>query len=98
MSEPAVLVVAGVILSDPLVNKRKYIHTRNAEVGKEVAVAGTRELTVRHWQLRWDIETREKWTAGLITNLAEWTERGYGEVNYCLTRLLTGHGLSLIHI
>lgn len=37
-------------------------------------------------------ETKGRWTHQMIPNIAEWVERGHGEVNYYLTQALSGHG------
>lgn len=92
VSEPAVLVVAGVMPIDLLAAEKKHIYERKEEVGKETATVEAKALTMQLWQERWSSETRGRWTARLIGNIAEWTGRRHGEVNYYLTQFFTGHG------
>ncbi|CAB0044081.1 unnamed protein product [Trichogramma brassicae] len=51
-----------------------------------------RRETLSKWQDRWDQASKGRWTHRLILNIAEWVERGHGEVNYNLTQLLCGNG------
>ncbi|CAB0044392.1 unnamed protein product [Trichogramma brassicae] len=44
-----------------------------------------------------DWASKGRWTHRLIPNIAEWVERGHGEVNYYLTQLLSGHGYFKSH-
>lgn len=45
------------------------------------------------WQERWNGEPeKHKWTKRLIKKVKEWTNRNYGELNFALTQMLTGHG------
>uniref|UniRef100_T1HTB1 Reverse transcriptase zinc-binding domain-containing protein n=1 Tax=Rhodnius prolixus TaxID=13249 RepID=T1HTB1_RHOPR len=37
-------------------------------------------------------ETRGRWTAVLLPDVRSWVGRGFGEVDYYLTQLLSGHG------
>lgn len=92
VSEPAVLIIAGVAPIDLQAAEKKYIHRRQAEVGKQAATVEAKELTKQCWQERWNSETRGRWTARLIGTISEWVERKSGEVNYYLTQFLTGHG------
>lgn len=92
VSEPAVLVVAGVVPIDLLAQERKHTYKRKEEVGRKAAAAEARDRTMRQWQERWNADARGRWTARLIDNLAPWVERRHGEVNFYLTQFLTGHG------
>ena len=52
-----------------------------------------RARTMARWQKRWTSDTKGRWTARLIKQLAVWTDRKHGEINYFLTQFLTAHGL-----
>lgn len=88
VSEPAVLVVAGVIPIDLLAFERKQIFDGDGALNR----AEARERTMEDWRNRWESDERGRWTARLIGDLREWVEREHGEVDFYLTQLLTGHG------
>uniref|UniRef100_T1HT18 Uncharacterized protein n=1 Tax=Rhodnius prolixus TaxID=13249 RepID=T1HT18_RHOPR len=44
------------------------------------------------WQAAWMEETRGRLTAALLPDVKSWVGRGFGEVDYYLTQLLSGHG------
>ena len=90
VSEPAVLVTAGVIPLDILAFERKRIFAKTPENGK--ANADARESSRILWKRRWDNDTRGRWTARLILRLSAWIDHKHGEVNYYLTQFLSGHG------
>ncbi|KAJ8963204.1 hypothetical protein NQ318_018670 [Aromia moschata] len=52
-----------------------------------------KEETIRKWQREWE-DTVEvgQWTKRLIPNVATWTNRKHGNVDYYLTQMLSGHG------
>ncbi|CAB0029193.1 unnamed protein product [Trichogramma brassicae] len=56
-----------------------------------------RRETLSKWQDRWDRASKGRRTHRLIPNIAELVERGHGEVNYYLTKLLSGHGYFKSH-
>ncbi|XP_046679324.1 uncharacterized protein LOC124366767 [Homalodisca vitripennis] len=92
VSEPAVLVVAGVIPVKLLAEERKAIYQRKGEIGKEPhATSSERTRTYRQWQGLWDQKTRGRWTARLIPMFQLWVKWRHGEVDYYLTQFLTGH-------
>lgn len=88
VSEPAVLVIAGVIPIDLLALERKRVYDGNGTVSR----AAARSHTMDEWQSRWEAESRGRWSFSLIGDLRGWTEREHGEVDFYLTQLLTGHG------
>lgn len=92
MSEPAILVVSGVIPIELQVLERSLLHTEKERLGKHMAAITVRSRIIRMWQEKWDAETRGRWTARLIPKLETWIGRRHGEVNYYLTQMLTGHG------
>ena len=91
VSEPAVLVIAGVIPIDLLAQERKTIHNTPVEV-RTIARKLARINSIRLWQDRWEREPRGRWTSRLIPQLDIWINREHGEVNYYLTQMFTGHG------
>ena len=92
VSEPAVMVIAGIIPIDLLAWERKEIFHKKKEVGKETAKKEGRIHTTELWKHRWENDSRGRWTFRLINNIAAWNDRKHGEVNYFLTQFLSGHG------
>ena len=92
VSEPAVMVIAGVIPVALLAKERKAIYRRKGENLREVVAREERQRTLNEWQLSWQNEPRGKWTARLIDKLDPWLNRKHGEIDYFLTQLLSGHG------
>ena len=93
VSEPAVLVIAGVIPVDLLAQGRKFVHEMEGTLGRARSREVAKEQALGAWQRRWMEDTRGRWTAKLIGELSTWFNRRHGEVNYYLTQMLTGHGL-----
>ena len=92
VSAQAVLVVAGVIPVDLLAFERKRIYGSSADIGRKNAAIAEREMTMENWQRRWTEERSGNWTRRLIRDLRPWLERKFGDVNFYVTQLLTGHG------
>lgn len=92
VSEPAVLVIAGVIPIDLLAEERKNVYDKKGHLGKKKAAEEARDLTVRKWQRAWEEETRGRWTAKLIPTIEPWLNRKHGEVTFYITQFLSGHG------
>ena len=93
VSEPAILVVAGVIPIDLLALERRFVHQQKPALGVVEAHRTARANTIQAWQHRWESSTKGRWTARLIPQVDTWLFRKEGEVNYYLTQFLTGHGL-----
>lgn len=90
---PAVLVIAGMIPIDLHILERRSIWTsRQTNDTTHRGEEETRQETMRKWQHRWNTDTRGRWTARLIPNIKEWVNRRFGEVDYFLTQMLSGHG------
>lgn len=86
-STDAVLVIAGIPPIGLLVKERCRIMTEG--IDRKVA----RQVVFREWQEKWNQENgKALWTKRLIRDVEVWNKRGYGETNYTLTQLLTGHG------
>ena len=92
VSEPAVMVIAGVIPVALLARERQAIYKRKGDEPREVVAREERQHTLDEWQLSWQNETRGRWTARLIGNLGAWLNRKHGETDYFLTQFLSGHG------
>lgn len=92
VSEPAVMVIAGVIPIDLLALERKSVFERDADTSREIASAQARRCSIIKWQERWNNEHRGRWTARLIPQIDIWINRKHGDVNYYITQFLSGHG------
>ncbi|XP_036322132.1 uncharacterized protein K02A2.6-like [Rhagoletis pomonella] len=51
-----------------------------------------RKHTLEMRQKKWDESSNGRWTQRLIPNIEKWFSRPYGEANFHLTQMLTGHG------
>lgn len=93
VSAAASMVIAGVVPIDLLAKQRKRLYElkreRNCNSERE---RDARSQAIAQWQQRWETESRGRWTAQLIPQVATWMKRKHGEVDYYLTQLLTGHG------
>lgn len=85
VSQEAVLIIARTPPIHLLALERQQIHE-----GEDRVTA--RQAVMTAWQAEWDTSTKGAWTRRLIPLMAEWVEREYGEVNFYLTQVLTGHG------
>lgn len=92
VSGPAVMVISGTIPIDLLAIERKRNWEAKRQDPRLISAQDLRRETLQNWQRLWEAETRGRWTARLIPNLGEWYDRKFGEVNYYLTQLLSGHG------
>ena len=93
VSEPAVFVIAGVILVDLLAQGRNFVHKMEGTLGRDRSREVAKEQTLGAWKRRWMEDTRGRWKAKLIGELSTGFNRRHGEDNYYLTQMLTGHGL-----
>lgn len=95
ISTDAVLVLSGLIPMHILSEERKRIFDLSRE-GEDITPAireAERIATIRRWQREWENpESDGRWTYRLIPDLNSWLNRKWGEVNYCLTQALSGHG------
>jgi len=91
VSEAAVLVISSCIPIDLLAFERRKRWEEKRE-GRVSTFEEARQHTIQQWQERWQSATNGRWTLRLIPNVKSWMEREYGEVNYYLTQLLSGHG------
>lgn len=91
VSEPAVLVVAGIVPIALLAQERKRAYIRKRQTGED-GPSDERDTTLNVWQRLWEDDGRGRWTARLIPYLRPWVTRRHGEVDFYLTQFLTGHG------
>lgn len=99
VSEPAVMVLAGVVPVHLLARERQVIYRRRDEGDRAAVAAEERENTLTAWQASWEVETRSAWCRRLLVEIRPWINRKHGEVGYYLTQFFTGHGyfLSYLH-
>lgn len=93
VSEPAILVLTGVIPIHLMASERKRIFDRREEDNRSRIAKEEREHTMDSWQELWTAEHRGRWTARLVPNIQTWMDRKHGEVDFYLTQFLTGHGI-----
>ena len=70
VSEPTVLVFAGVIPVDLLAQTRNFVHEIEGTLGRGRSREVAREQALGAWQARWIADTRRRWTAKLIGELS----------------------------
>ncbi|KAI5722031.1 hypothetical protein M8J76_002642 [Diaphorina citri] len=69
------------------------IEERAASYGKSKEERGAiREQTLTKWQERWEQGQKGAWTRELIRDVIPWYNRRFGEVDFWLTQVLSGHG------
>ncbi|XP_049308710.1 uncharacterized protein LOC125777657 [Bactrocera dorsalis] len=81
VSEPAVLVISGVIPIDLLAKERRQLWLWKKD-GIEIHMATrqqARKQTLELWQDRWTRERKGRWTAKLIKEIEKWHSRKHGE-------------------
>ncbi|KAJ8970334.1 hypothetical protein NQ317_017552 [Molorchus minor] len=80
VSEPAVLVIAGVMPIDMRATERKTAYSTKEEVGAKEARARARIQAMQRWQERWREEHRGRWTARLMPGQTFGKETRRGEL------------------
>ena len=98
VSEEALLVIAGVMPIRLMAKQRKLVYHNEDRIEKVNATKEARDIMFDAWQHDWDSTEKGRWTRRLIGQIRPWTERKHGEVNYCITQFLTGHGVFLDHV
>ena len=73
-----VFVVAGIIPNDLLAQERKQVYKRKAKVRNFKLEGSPVSIRRAQWQERGTGDSKGRWTARLIKQLAEWTDRKYG--------------------
>lgn len=92
VSEAAVLVIGSSIPIGLLATERKKRWDQKHWTEGRLTTRELRGQSIEQWQQMWQNQTHGRWTARLIPNLTVWVDRAFGEVNYYLTQLLSGHG------
>ncbi|XP_046834335.1 uncharacterized protein LOC124431019 [Vespa crabro] len=94
-SEPAILVIAGVIPIAPLAKELKAVHLRKTEV---VTTAPSKEERKKTIQVLADgfrvlgTQLKRKLDRDIDQRRNTWTGRLHGDTNYYLTQFQSGHG------
>uniref|UniRef100_A0A182MNQ3 Reverse transcriptase zinc-binding domain-containing protein n=1 Tax=Anopheles culicifacies TaxID=139723 RepID=A0A182MNQ3_9DIPT len=93
-------VVAGMIPLHILILEDARCHNRCRNTGCDFksARATEREVSLRQWQQEWVASPRGVWTRQLIPEVSTWVLRRFGEVEFFITQLLTGHGFFQAHL
>lgn len=92
VSEAAVMVISGTIPIDLLIRERRIKWKQRNQQENRLSAKEIRQHSLEAWQQRWQNEIYGRWTAQLIPILQTWINRTYGDVNYYLTQILSGHG------
>lgn len=85
ISGEGVGVIAGIPPIDLLIQERYEVY--NGSTKNEA-----RAQLMEKWQEKWTGGKHGRWTFTLIPNLHKWITRPYGEVDYYITQILSGHG------
>lgn len=85
ISDEAVTVIANCPPIDLLVTERTETYRG---IDKRIA----RGNLLNNWQLRWTNSPNLLWTKRLIQDILPWINRKHGEVDFCITQVLSGHG------
>ena len=59
---------------------------------KAIIKKNARDNMLISWQMQWEQSDKGRWTHTLIPNVKPWVNRKYGELNYHLTQIFSGHG------
>lgn len=92
VSQAAVLVIAGMIPIDIYAQERRKIWLLNINKPQTCTIEDVKLETVALWQTLWSEAIEGRWTARLIPNIQVWVRRIFGDVDYYLTQILSGHG------
>ncbi|GBP31023.1 Putative 115 kDa protein in type-1 retrotransposable element R1DM [Eumeta japonica] len=94
ISQEAVCVISGTLPLRILAAERRalYHRKRSTALSAEELSIEKRQNSINRWQLQWNAAAKRRWTHRLIPRIDVWINRSYGEVNYYLTQMLSGHG------
>jgi len=87
VSTDAALVIAGIPPIDLLGSEHQTL-ARNPGARK----ADCRATLLSEWQSRWISSSKGRWTFNLIPDIRPWVLRSFGETNFHITQVLSGHG------
>lgn len=88
VSEAAATVIASTPPADLLAKKRELDFLRRRNTVDD----STNVDIFKDWQSQWATEKTGRWTYKLIPDVASWTNRKHGKINFHLTQFLSGHG------
>jgi len=91
VSANAILVVAGMVPAHLKAQEQQF-KFRALKEGIVVEERNLRDMTFRKWQAQWDSTKTGLWPKRLISVIRKWTDRRFGETDFHLTQMLTGHG------
>ena len=93
VSTEAILVLARTIPWPLLVEERAKIYQgRNETDETTITETELKNETIKKWQERWENSEKGSWTRRCIPDVRKWMERGWGDLTYHTTQMLTGHG------
>ena len=92
------MVIAGVMPIRLMAKQGKLVYDNKDRMGKVNATKEAIDIVLDAWQHDWDCAEKRRWKRRLIGQIRPWTERKHGEVNYCITQFLTGHGFFLAYL
>lgn len=91
VSTAAALVVNGMIPAHlaALEIQKRFLYKKQSKIFEE---AVERKIKIEKWQKEWTESKKGRWTARLIANIKPWMSRKFGDCDFHLTQMLTGHG------
>ncbi|KAE9522341.1 hypothetical protein AGLY_017253 [Aphis glycines] len=85
VSHGAAAVISGIPPIQLLANEKRDIFEGRSKID-------ARNNLVSDWQQQWDTSPNGRWTHLLIGDISRWLLRGFGEVTFHLSQILSGHG------
>lgn len=85
MSFAAAAVLAGIPPIHLLAQER-------LEISNGTNRAEARKRLMELWQSEWELETKGRFTYRIMPKISYWNERRYGETNFKINQVFTGHG------
>lgn len=97
ISTSAASVLAGLPPIELLLQERKDIYEEkrsisNPDMEKTRIKMEARLRLLRKWQSLWDESNKGRWTYELIPDVKMFVNRSFGELNFYLTQIFSGHG------
>lgn len=90
VSTAAALVISGMIPAHLMARERAERHKGRKE--QTIDTASMRSRTYRSWQHEWQGHKKGRWTYRLIGDVETWNKRNFGNLDFHLSQLLSGHG------
>lgn len=93
VSSSAVMVIAGIIPAHLTVWERQERYRRQrGMLDRNKKDEEIRKILYQKWQSEWDTASTGRWTRRLIKSIEPWVGRRFGNVDFHLTQMLSGHG------